>query len=174
MAGNYKRIFDEGFSDVRIKWHRPTDLVDNWKYFSQVKQDNIFLYKIIATRGTKHRLLYIGMSATQRIEDRLYNKDHRAKQALMKEANKGWKLQCCLGEYVTTRNGSGIDLDWAIKHVKQVEKLLIICHSDLDSLTNRMSVNWFSSGAWLRVYNTGFTADGMKKEVAYGLFVRQS
>jgi|GEM_PF-4277070 len=171
MRENYKRLFDEGIAHVRIKWSKPFPLNDDWSVLSKIDQSHIFLYKIIATRGDNHKLLYIGMSEKQAIEKRLSQKDHLTKQQQMREANKGWRLQYCLGTYVYhTQNG--VDVPWALKNIRLLEKLLIITHSDIATLTNKVGVNWFSTGAWVRIYNSGFLKDGMKKEVAYGLFYR--
>lgn len=163
------QLFDYAYKNVNIKWHRPVKLEDNWKYYSDINQDDIFLYKIVAKRGEKYKLIYIGMSERQTIQSRLYNKDHQIKQQFYKEENNGWVLYCSVGEFFSLDNEASNK--WAKHHVKQIEKLLIITHADFPSIQNIQGTRWFyPNKAWINIKNSGFIKDGMFKIISYGLF----
>lgn len=167
----YTETFPEAFFEIFIKWTKPVKLAENWNHISQLDQTDMYLYRIVAKRGDKHKLLYIGMTENQSIHQRLYNGDHQLKQAYMKEQNSGWVLYVSLGEYIL-KDEDQKSLRWARKHTKIIEKLLIISHSEFKSLVNKKSINWFSTGAWVTLRNQGFLADGFRKTISYGLFHR--
>lgn len=161
------QLFEYAYADVNINWHNPVKLAENWEAYSKIDQDNIYFYKIVAKRGEKYKLIYIGMSEKQYIHDRLYNKDHQLKQKIMKEMNNGWVLYSCLGELKDYTDNN--QLNWTRKHIALIEKMLIISHSDFPSLTNKKGINWFRSGSWVKINNTGFLKDGMYRILTFGL-----
>lgn len=167
----FTSTFPDAFFEVYIRWTKPVKLAENWEGLSQFDQTNIYLYRIVAKQDDEFKLLYIGMSENQFIQQRLYNKDHQLKQAYMKKQNRGWVLYVSLGEYVLT-NEDKKSFKWAKTNTRILEKLLIITHSNFPSLVNKKNVNWFSSGAWVTIINQGFLADGFRKTISYGLFHR--
>lgn len=167
------QLFENSYESVAIKWHSPVRLAENWEEYSKINQTDIFFYKIIAKRGEKYKLIYIGMSEKQSIHQRLYNKDHRLKQQIMKENNNGWVLYSCLGELKKTKDEND-SYEWSKNNVPLIEKMLIITHSDFPSLTNKIGINWFSCNAWIKIKNTGFLKDEMYKIITYGLCSTES
>jgi hypothetical protein len=163
------QLFDYLYQNVTIKWHKPVKLPIGRRALFDQDQTDVFLYKILAKRGEIVKLIYIGMSEKQNIEDRLYNKDHQVKQEFMKEENNGYVLYCSLGEFV--QNGDDTSsFRWSKKHVKLIEKMLIISHSDDHPLINKKGISWFGTDKeWIQIKNTGYLKDGMFKVVSYGL-----
>jgi hypothetical protein len=168
---NYTQLFPDAFFEVHIKWSNPVRLTENWGHLSSIDQENIYLYRILAKRGDKYKLIYIGMTEKQEVHKRLYNKDHLQKQGLMKEQNNGWVLYLSVGEYIV-KNDDFESFQWAQNNTKIVEKLLILSHSEVKSLVNKKGIHWFSSGAWITIINQGFLKDGLMKTISYGLFTR--
>jgi len=161
-------LFESSYRSVNIKWHNPVKLALTWDEYNKIDQSDIFFYKIIKKRGEQYKLLYIGMSEKQLIHKRLFNKDHKIKQQILKEENNKWVLYSCLGELVQT-NDENDSFNWSKKNIHLIENMLIITHSDFENLTNKKNIRWFSSNyAWIKIKNTGFLKDGMYKTVTYG------
>ena len=160
-------IFTDSYRIVDIKWHHPIPLVESQKELRKIDQDNTFLYKIVAKRGAKFKLIYIGMAERQTIHLRLYNKDHQIKQSLMKEENNGWVLYVSIGEFLKKEKYES-SFRWAKKNIKIIEKLLIVTHSEVEYLHNKKDVKWFNSGSWIQIKNYGFRDDKMYKTINYG------
>jgi hypothetical protein len=168
---NYSQLFPDAFNEVHIKWSNPIKLSQNWEHLSLTDQTNSFLYRIVAKRGEKYKLIYIGMTEKQSIHERLYNKDHQLKQQFMKESNKGHVLYVSIGEYIQ-KNEEIKSFKWAKNNTKIIEKFLIVTHSEIKSLINKKNINWFSTGAWLTIRNHGFLKDDLLKNISYGIFKR--
>jgi hypothetical protein len=160
-------IFKDSYRCIEIKWHRPIKLQNSKLQLKELNQTNMYLYKIIAKRGPKYKLIYIGMAQKQFIHHRLYNKDHQLKQQFMKEENNGWVLHVSVGEFIKNEDLLN-DFNWAKKNIKIIEKLLIIIHSEFESLQNKIAVSWFTTGTWLQIKNRGFLKDQMSKLICYG------
>jgi hypothetical protein len=168
---NYSQLFPDAFCEVHIKWSNPIKLSQNWEHLSLTDQTNSYLYRIIAKRGDKYKLVYIGMTENQEIHVRLSNRDHKAKQGIMKDLNNGWVLYLSVGDYIV-KNEDLDSFNWAVLNTKIIEKLLIISHSEIQSLVNKKGVNWFSTGVWLTICNHGFLKDNLLKNISYGIFKR--
>jgi hypothetical protein len=169
---NYSQLFPNKFYEVHIKWSsKPIKLSENWEQLTKINQDNTYLYKIYAKRGDKCKLIYIGMTEAQDLHRRLYNWDHQLKQNSMREKNNRWVLYLSVGEYII-KNEDFDSYKWATKNTKIIEKLLIISHTNMPSLMNKKSINWFSTGEWLTIKNQGFLKDGFLKTISYGIFCK--
>ena len=168
---NYSQLFPDAYNEVHIKWSDPIKLSQHWEHLSLIDQTNSYLYRIIAKHGQKHKLIYIGMTENQEIHVRLSNKDHQAKQRMMKELNKGWCMYLSVGDYIV-KNEDIKSFNWAKLNTKIIEKLLIISHSERQSLVNKKGINWFSAGVWLTICNHGFLKDDFLKNISYGIFKR--
>jgi hypothetical protein len=163
--------FEEDYRRVTIKWHRPVSLDNAYEKLENLNNKNIFLYKLVGKRGEKYKLIYIGMANKQFVHHRLRNGDHQFKQDYLRCINAGWKLCVSVGEFILDEDYKN-DFIWAKKNVKTIEKLLIIGHVGFKSLSNEKEVNWFSTGAWIHLINSGFREDGMYKLINYGIAIK--
>jgi hypothetical protein len=155
QQASWKRI------DVTVTWTKPMT-IEEAKIIED--ENNTFLYKIVGRHNENYKLFYIGKCIRQKFSTRIFQKDHKLKQAEFKNKHKRHKLLVSLG------NLSDED-----KHkpteISNVESLLIFAHSHDGypcmkniqcSLTHNVIKNY-------RIINNGWRKDKMYKVVAYGL-----
>ena len=147
--------------DIIIKWSPPIS-------FEEAKivenENNTFLYKIIGRYNETYKLFYIGKCVKQKFSTRIFQKDHRLKQASFKDEHKKHRFMVSLGRLTENEKHKPAE-------ISNVESLLIFAHSHngYPEMKNIQCTLTHSVIKNYRITNNGWRKDKMYKIVAYGL-----